>query len=86
MHNRSDFTELQTMIKNLQSRPVKKEAILHVTLYEVCRSIQIHNITEHYEEDYILMYFERSSGGTVEDIQMLGEGEVILTFKDHKGV
>ena len=78
------------MIKNLQARPVKKGALsLHVTMYEECRSIQIHNITEHYEEEYILMYFETSKkagGGPVESIQMLGEGEVIVVFKDHKGM
>ena len=76
------------MIKNLQARPIRKgAATLHVTLYEVCRSIQIHTITEHYDKEYILMYFEKLSGvGTVEDIQMLGEGEVIITFIDHKGV
>ena len=36
------------------------------------------------------MYFEttskRSGGSSVESIQMLGEGEVIITFKDHKGM
>ena len=74
------------MVKKLQAKHIRKGASLHVTLYEVCRSIQVHNITERYEEDYILMYFERSSGGPVENIQMLGEGEVIVTFKDHKGM
>jgi hypothetical protein len=79
------------MIESLQARPIKKgAATLHVTLYEVCRSIQIHGITEYYDKEYISMYFEttskRSGGGPVETIQMLGEGEVIITFKDHKGM
>ena len=88
MLNPSNFAELQTMVKKLQAKHIRprKGATLHVTLYEVCRSIQIRNITEHYEEEYILMYFERSSGGPVETVQMLGEGEVIITFKDHKGM
>ena len=79
------------MIKSFQARPIKKgAATLRVTLYEVCRSIQIHSITEHYDKDYISMYFEKTSklsgGSAVESVQMLGEGEVIITFEDHKGM
>ena len=79
------------MIKNLQAKSIRKgAAALHVTLYEVCRSIQIHSITEYYDKDYISMYFEsnlkHSGGGPVESIQMLGEGEVIITFRDYKGL
>ena len=79
------------MIKNLQARPIRRgAAALHVTLYEVCRSIQIHNITEFYDKEYISMYFasnsKQSGGGAIETIQMLGEGEVIITFRDYKGL
>ena len=76
------------MAKSLQSKSLKKGNVTAV-LYEMCRSILIQNITEHYEEEYMLMYFEtsgRSGGGPVDTIRMLGEGEVMVTFKDHKGI
>ena len=76
------------MAKNLQSRPIKQGNVTAI-LYEVCRSIVVHNITEHYEEEYILMYFEtsgKSGGGRVENVHMLGEGEVVIVFEDPKGI
>ena len=75
------------MAKKLQSRRMKQGNVTAI-LYEVCRSIVVHNITEHYEEDYISMYFEtsgKSGGGRVKTIHMLGEGEVVIVFEDPKG-
>lgn len=76
------------MIKELQAKSLKQGCVTAV-LYEVCNSIRLHGITEHYEEDYIHMYFEasqKSGGGPVESVQMLGEGQAIITFKDPKGM
>lgn len=84
----NNFTELQVMIDRLQTKRMKQGS-LSVVLYETCRSIKMHNVTEHYEEEYIVMYFEtgkRSGGGAIESVQMLGEGEIVIIFKDPKGM
>ena len=75
------------MAESLQSRRIKQGNVTAV-LYEVCRSVVINNITDHYEEEYLSMYFEtseKSGGGRVENVHMLGEGEVIIVFEDPKG-
>ena len=75
------------MLNKLQAKPLKQRPISAV-LYEECKSIQIQNITKHYEEEFLHMYFEssKSGGGPVEAIHMLGEGQVLVFFKDPKGI
>ena len=76
------------MIKELQARQLKQRSVSAV-LYEVCKSILIHNVTEHYDEEYLHMYFEtprKSGGGPVEKIHMLGEGQVMIIFQTPKGM
>lgn len=77
------------MIQKLQSKPIKKGMpVIEVELYKACTTIQISNATEHYDEDFIQMYFEshrKSGGGTVTHVEMLGNGEATVTFQDPKG-
>ena len=77
------------MIIKLQSEKIKG-VTLCAELCRVCNSIHISGITEHYDQLFMLMYFERresSGGGKVEEpVNLLGEGEAIVTFKDPKGI
>ena len=51
-------------------------------------SIQIRNITERYDEETIRLYFEsaRFGGGEVTSVDMLGDGDAVVTFMNHEGV
>ena len=44
--------------------------------------------TKRYDEDLISMYFEspRSKGGKVKQVQLLGNGEAVVTFEDATGI
>ena len=75
------------MIAKLKSKQLKG-ACIEAELCRVTSSIRVCNITEHYEEDYIQMYFEnsrKSGGGEVTSVELLGNGEVVVTFNDPKG-
>ena len=50
--------------------------------------ICVQDITEHYDEDYLLNYFEsgkRSGGGEVVSLELFGNGEAKVMFKELKG-
>ena len=80
------FVELKVKIEKLKSKPLKG-VIVDAQLYKASDAIRISNITKHYKEDYIELYFESQQygGGEVTHIQMLGNGEAIVTFQDPQG-
>ena len=81
------FAVLSEMIAKLKSKKLKGASI-EAELCRVTSSIRVSNITERYEEDFIQMYFEnprKSGGGEVTSVELLGNGEVVVTFKDPKG-
>ena len=52
-------------------------------------SVKIQNITKHYSEEFIRLYFEspaESGGGGVASVELPGNGEAIVTFTDHRGM
>ena len=74
------------MITKLESKPLKQTRFCG-ELYKVCRSIRIGGITNNYNDQFIELYFENerhSGGGELESVELLGDGEVIVTFKDSK--
>lgn len=76
------------MISKIGSKSLKGVTV-QAELCKVASSIRVRNVTKHYDEDYFEMYFEsskRSGGGDVASIQLLGNGEAIVTFKDPKGM
>ena len=75
------------MIAKLKSKPLKS-ACIEAELCQVTSSIRVSNITQRYEEDFIQMYFEnprKSGGGEVTSVELLGNGEAVVTFNDPKG-
>ena len=68
-------------------KPLKDTAIKAVC-YKTTPCIFIRNITEHYDEDFLTNYFKntiRSGGGEVESVELFGNGEAKVMFKDLKG-
>lgn len=55
---------------------------------EIPRKIIVSNIAKLYDEQALHFYFEsrkKSGGGTVTDVQLLGNGEAIVSFADSAG-
>jgi len=76
------------MISKIGSKSLKGVTV-QAELCQVASSIRVQNVTKHYDEEYFEMYFEsykRSGGGEVASIQLLGNGEAVVTFKDPKGM
>ena len=78
------------MMEKLTSKPLKKGVIVDAQLYKASVTIQISNMTKHYEEEFMNMYFEnpKSGGGPgkVSDVEMLGNGEATVTFQNPQGI
>lgn len=75
------------MMTKLESKPLKN-VTFQAELYNICHSIRVRGITKNYDEEVLSMYFEnpkRSGGGDVEAVELLGDGEAIVTFQDSKG-
>ena len=76
------------MISKIGSKPLKG-VFLQAELCKVVNSIRVRGVTKNYTKDYFQLYFEshkRSGGGPVTSIQLLGNGEAIVTFQDPRGV
>ena len=83
----SYLIELKAMIAKLENKPLKQMSF-HGELYEVCRSIRVKGMTKNYDDELLEMYFEnkrRSGGGKVECVELLGDGDAIVTFKESNG-
>ena len=80
--------ELLELIDKIGNAKVKGSYI-QAEIYKAPSCIWVTNInTNHYDVDFITLYFEspRSGGGEVQNVQLLGNGEAIVTFKDPKGI
>ncbi len=91
----NNLIELEKMISSVQEKPLRKakvEAKVEAELYKVCSSIRISNVTEsdHYNDDFLDLYFEsKNSGGdikVVQSVELLGNGEAVISFEDPKGI
>lgn len=77
------------MRSSIQEKPIKK-ARIEAELYKVCSSIHLSNVTDHYSEEYMKLYFEskRSGGGTkaVKSVELMGNGEAVVSFESRLGI
>ena len=81
-------TDLVEMTSKIGSKPLKG-VILQAELCKVVNSIRVREVTKNYTEDYFQLYFEshkRSGGGPVTSVQLLGNGEAIVTFQGPRGM
>ena len=81
-------TDLVEMTSKIGSKPLKG-VILQAELCKVINSIRVREVTKNYTEDYFQLYFEtpkQSGGGKVTSINLLGNGEAIVTFQDPRGM
>ena len=65
-----------------------KGSYIQAELYKAPSCIRVQNIdTNRYDAELITYYFEspRSGGGKVQDVQLLGNGEAVVTFEDPTG-
>lgn len=79
------FTELDEIIVKISSGP--KHLVAKRCKFST--SVRIQNITKHYSEEFIRLYFEspaESGGGGVTSVELPGNGEAIVTFTDHRGM
>ena len=82
------ITELADLIVKI-GKGKWKEVHIQAELYKAPSCIYLKYIdTKRYDEDIISMYFEssRSKGGKVEQVQLLGNGEAVVTFEDPTGI
>ena len=66
-----------------------KGIILQAELCKVINSIRVQGVTKNYGKEFFQLYFEshkQSGGGQVTSIQLLGNGEAIVTFQDPRGM
>ena len=76
------------MISKIESKALKG-ANLQAELCKVVNSIRVREVTKNYIEEYFLLYFEnpnKSGGGLVTSVKLLGNGEAIVTFQDPRGM
>ena len=76
------------MISKIESKALKG-ANLQAELCKVVNSIRVREVTKNYTEDYFQLYFEnpdKSVGGHVTSVKLLGNGEAIVTFQDPRGM
>ena len=81
-------TDLVEMTSKIGSKALK-EVYLQAELCKVINSIRIQEVTNNYTEEFFQLYFEnpkKSGGGKVTSIQLLGNGEAIVTFQDPRGM
>jgi len=78
------YTELDGIIDKIKNGP----KCLVAQRFKVSTSVRIQNITEHYSKEFIKLYFENpdSGGGTVASVELLGDGEAVVAFNDHRGM
>ena len=71
----------------IETKPLKK-AFVHVELCSMSKSIEINNISKHYDDEFLRMFFEnhkKSGGGKVTNVELLGDGRAVITFEDPEG-
>ena len=81
-------TALEDRIHKISMKQLKGKFIKAIS-WKTSPCICIRNITEHYEEEFLKHYFEntkRSGGSEVISVDMFGNGEAKVMFKDIKGI
>lgn len=80
----AEITELISKIESATCRGTN----LVVRRLKVTTKLILSGVTEHYDEEFIKMYFEstkRSGGGEVESVEPIGDGVAEIIFRDSKG-
>ncbi len=75
------------MAQAVEAKPLKGVQ-LTCTLCKVVRSIRVSHISKHYDQHYMELYFQkpkRSGGEKGTSVEMLGNGEALVHFKDRRG-
>ena len=86
--NNISLPELSEMIAKIGGSKPLKGVKLEAELCRIASSIRISNISKHYDEEFIQMYFEsqkKSGGGEVTSVELLGNGVAVVAFEDPKG-
>ena len=78
------FAALQDRINKI-GRIKLKEKFIEAISWKTTPCICISQITQHYDEEYLERYFE-SRGGKVVSVELFGNGEAKVVFKDLKGI
>ena len=76
------------MMRYITSEPVKEAAVTVEMCEEKKPSIHIKNLSSHCDKALLEFHFSdpnRSGGGEIEEIQMIGTKEAIITFVDPTG-
>ena len=80
--------DLVEMTSKIGSKTLKG-VILQAELCKVVNSTRVQMITKNYTEEFFQLYFEnseKSGGGKLTSINLLGNGEAIVTFHDPRGM
>ena len=78
---------LQDQIRKIEMKPLMGTTIKAIC-YKATPCIFIRNITDNYDEHFLTKYFEntiQSGGGEVASVELFGNGEAKVMFKDLKG-
>ena len=81
-------TALEDRIRKIGMKQLKGKFIKAIS-WKSTPCIYIRNITEHYNEEFLKNYFEntkRSGGDEVVSVDLFGNGEAKVMFKDIKGI
>ena len=82
------YAELVEMTSKIGSMTLKG-VYLQTELCKVINSIRVREVTKNYSDEFFQLYFEnpeKSGGGKVTSINLLGNGEAVVTFQDPRGV
>ena len=81
------YADLVEMTSKIGSKTLKG-VYLQAELCKVVNSIPVREVTKNYDDEFFRLYFEnpkKSGGGKVTSINLLGNGEAIVTFQDPRG-
>ena len=79
---------LMEMTSKIGSKTLKG-VYLQAELCKVVNSIRVREVTKNYDDEFFQLYFEnpkKSGGGKVISVNLLGNGEAIVTFQDPRGM
>ena len=82
------YAGLVEMTSKIGSKTLKG-VYLQAELCKVVNSIRVREVTKNYDDEFFQLYFEnpkKSGGGKVTSINLLGNGEAIVTFQDPRGM
>ena len=82
------YADLVEMTSKIESKTLKG-VYLQAELCKVINSIRVREVTKNYTDEFFQLYFEnpeKSGGGKVTSINLLGNGEAVVTFQDPRGM